>query len=55
MRGTEIDEPGAVFVKRYVLSTLVIEQDSVHAIEYAFVEAVCPIASVPGHDCPSWG
>jgi len=49
MLGAEINKSGSVFIKR-VLSTFGVEQESVHAVEYPFLETVHPIT--PVHVCP---
>ena len=46
MRGAEINEPRAVFVKKYVLSTFRIEQVRHDAIPKSYFTAINPVASI---------
>ena len=46
MLGAEIKESGAVFINRYVLTTVLVQQDGIDTVEYASVETVGPVTAV---------
>ena len=46
MLRAEINESGAVFINRYVLTAFLVEQDSIDTVEYALVETVGPVTTI---------
>src|SRR5690349_9797610 len=46
MLRAEINESGAVFINRYVLTAFLVEQDSIETVEYALIETVWPVTAI---------